>query len=96
MTVRVSGITCSAGKGEWKCGRDVIIFKTVMIYISLKILLTKVKTRGSKYAEPEEVNMLDFLNIYNLKNLVKQKTCYKNPENSSCIDLILTWRNKQP
>ena len=34
--------------------------------------------------------MLDFLNIYNLKNLVKQKTCYKNPENPSCIDLILT------
>ena len=34
--------------------------------------------------------MLDFLNIYNLKNLVRQKTCYKNPENPSCIDLILT------
>ena len=40
--------------------------------------------------EPEEVNMLDFLNIYNLKNLVKQKTCYKNPENPSYIDLVLT------
>ena len=34
--------------------------------------------------------MLDFLNIYNLTNLVKQKTCYKNPENPSCLDLILT------
>ena len=40
--------------------------------------------------EPEEANMLDFLNTYNLKNLVKQKTCHKNPENPSCIDLILT------
>ena len=28
--------------------------------------------------------------MYNLKNLVKQKTCYKNPDNPSCIDLILT------
>ena len=34
--------------------------------------------------------MLYFLNIYNLKNLVKQQMCYKNPENPSCIDLILT------
>ena len=45
---------------------------------------------GDFNVAPEEVNMLDFLNIYNLKNLVKQKTCYKNPENPSCIDLILT------
>ena len=27
---------------------------------------------------------------YNLKSLVKQKTCFKNPDNPSCIDLILT------
>ena len=45
---------------------------------------------GDFNVEPEEVNMLDFLNIYNLKNLVKQKTCYENPENPSCINLILT------
>lgn len=34
--------------------------------------------------------MSDFLKICNLKNLVKQKTCHKNPEKPSCIDLILT------
>ena len=45
---------------------------------------------GDFNVEPEEVNMLDFLNIYNLKNLVKQKACYKNLENPSCIDLIIT------
>ena len=45
---------------------------------------------GDFNLEPEEVKMLDFLNIYNLKNLVKQKMCYKNPENTSCIDVILT------
>ena len=45
---------------------------------------------GDFNIEPEEENMLDFLNINNLKNLVKQKTCYKNPDNTSCIDLILT------
>ena len=34
--------------------------------------------------------MSEFLNIYSLKNFVFQKTCFKNPENPSCIDLILT------
>ena len=32
----------------------------------------------------------EFLNIYSLKNLVSQKTCFKNPENPLRIDLILT------
>ena len=34
--------------------------------------------------------MSEFLNIYSRKYLVSQKTCFKNPENPSCIDLILT------
>ena len=28
-------------------------------------------------------------NIYNLKNLIKGPTCFKNPDKPSCIDLIL-------
>ena len=34
----------------------------------------------------------DFCDIYNLKNVVEEPTCYKNPENPSCIDLFLTNR----
>ena len=30
------------------------------------------------------------MSTYNLKSLVKQKICFKNPDNPSCIDLILT------
>ena len=30
------------------------------------------------------------MSTYNLKSLVKQKTRFKNPDNPSCIDLILT------
>ena len=30
------------------------------------------------------------MSTYNLKGLVKQKSCFKNTENPSCIDLILT------
>ena len=33
---------------------------------------------GDFNVEPEEVNMLDFLNIHNLKNLVKQKNSSRN------------------
>ena len=31
-----------------------------------------------------------FCDSYEFKNLNKDATCYKNPENQSCIDLILT------
>ena len=34
--------------------------------------------------------MSEFMSVYSLRNLVKQKNCFKNPENPSCIDLILT------
>ena len=30
------------------------------------------------------------MSTYNLKSLVKQKTYFKNPDNPSCIDIILT------
>ena len=45
---------------------------------------------GDFNIQVEEKEMADFMNVYNLKTLIKQKTCYKNPENPSCIDLILT------
>ena len=31
-----------------------------------------------------------FCDTYDLECLIKESTCYKNPENPSCIDLILT------
>ena len=30
------------------------------------------------------------MSLYSLRNSVKQKACLKNPENPSCIELILT------
>ena len=32
----------------------------------------------------------NFLNTYHLKNIVKQNTCFKNPDRPTCIYLILT------
>ena len=38
----------------------------------------------------DEVHMKFFCEAYNLTNLIKQPTCYKNPDNPACTDLILT------
>ena len=34
--------------------------------------------------------MQTFCEMYNFKSLIKQPTCYKNPDKPSCIDFILT------
>ena len=47
---------------------------------------------GDFNSEVNEPAMQDFCAIYNPKNLVKENTCFKNPLNPSCIDLILTNR----
>ena len=44
---------------------------------------------NSEFSEP---CLNDFCDIYNLKNLVKEPTCYKNLDNPSCVDLFLTNR----
>ena len=38
----------------------------------------------------DEHHMKCFCEKYDLKNLIRQPTCYKNPSNPACIDLILT------
>ena len=45
---------------------------------------------GDFNAEEGEMCIDSFLYEYCFKNLVKQKTCFKNPNNPSCIDLFLT------
>ena len=49
---------------------------------------------GDFNSEVNEPAMQDFCTINNLKNLVKETTCFKNPLNPSCIDLILTNRTR--
>ena len=36
------------------------------------------------------MSMKVFCDSYEFKNMTKDATCYKNPENPSCMDLILT------
>ena len=49
---------------------------------------------GDFNSDTHEDAMSVFCSTYNLKNLVKELTCFKNVENPSCVDLILT--NKPP
>ena len=45
---------------------------------------------GDFNAEIEEPILHTFLHDYNAKSIVKDKTCFKNIENPSCIDLFIT------
>ena len=49
---------------------------------------------GDLNSEPTESAVKDFCEIYSCKNLIKDKTCFKNPLKPSCIDLIITNRPK--
>ena len=44
---------------------------------------------GDFNADTEKKHMKCFCDNYNLKSLIKQSTCYKNPDNPTCIDLLL-------
>ena len=62
---------------------------------NLDLLLSKFDNyllMGDFNSEPNEPTISDFCQIYNTKNIIKEKTCFKNRENSTCIDLILTNR----
>ena len=45
---------------------------------------------GEFNCESTELSMNDFCAMYNLKNLIKDPTCFKSPLHPSSIDLILT------
>ena len=47
---------------------------------------------GDFNAEPTTTTVSDFCEIYNLKNIIKDKTCFKNPSAPTCIDLMITNR----
>ena len=49
---------------------------------------------GDFNCEESEKNMRMFCETYNFKHLVKKPTCFKNISHPSCIDLILTNKNR--
>ena len=45
---------------------------------------------GDFNAEEKEVILKDFMELYDLRNLVKENTCFKSVGTPSCVDLFLT------
>ena len=45
-------------------------------------------------SEPTVSAVKDFCQIYGCRNLIKDNTCFKNPEKLSCIDFIIISRPK--
>ena len=45
-------------------------------------------------AELSDMTKKDFCDIYGFKNLIKEPTCFKNPTNPKCIDLMLTNKHR--
>ena len=45
---------------------------------------------GDFNAEMTNIHLEEFCASYNLKNLIKRPTCFKNLENPACIDHVLT------
>ena len=50
---------------------------------------------GDFNSEATESTMIEFCQFYCFKNLIKTPTCFKTPDNSKCIDLILTNKPKR-
>ena len=50
---------------------------------------------GDFNSEVDENEVQEFCETYNLSNLIKEPTCFKNMHNPSLIDLILTNRSKR-
>ena len=46
------------------------------------------------HAEESDTTVKDFCDIYSFKNLIKDVTCFKNPDKPKCIDLMLINRNR--
>ena len=66
-------------------GKDLDVLTSEYDYIMLM---------GDFNARPTDTVVSDFCEIYNMKNIIREKTCFKNPNNPSCIDLIITNRPK--
>ena len=45
---------------------------------------------GDFNSETFETALRNFYDLYKLKKLVRESTCFKNPDNPSCINLFLT------
>ena len=69
---------------------DSIFFEQIGFALDVYSSYDKFLIAGDLNVEEGEKSLDDFMDEFHAKNLVKEPTCFKNPENPSCIDLFLT------
>ena len=70
--------------------KDSEYFEQIGFALDIYSNYDKVLLAGDFNVEEDESCIKDFMNEFNATNLVKENTCFKNPNNPSCIDLFLT------
>ena len=82
-----SSFNCSYNPGKSNIGKhlDIISRSLVTLFTKYENILL-----GDCSACVDKEALNTFYKSYSLQSLIKQLTCFKNPENSSCMDLILT------
>ena len=50
---------------------------------------------GDLSAKMSEPSLNEFCQTYNLESIVNKPTCFKNPKNPSCIELVLTNKHER-
>ena len=55
---------------------------------------THMESIGKVLDSHSDTTIKDFRDIYSFKNLIKDATCFKNPDKPKCIDLLLTNKNR--
>ena len=79
--------SCNPKKNAIKSHLEPLLHKRLALYSSK---YENFIVLGDFNVGMDNSDMTVFCYTYDLKCLIKEPTCYKNPENPSCIDLILT------
>ena len=77
---------------EYGCSDDVFL-QHIGVMIDKYSSYDKFLIAGDLNMQEGQVVFDNFLEVHQAKNLVKEPTCYKSPQNPSCIDWILTNRS---
>ena len=69
---------------------DQIFFQQIGLALDVYSAYDKFLLAGDFNVKEEDDILEEFMEDYHAKNLVKEPTCFKNPDNPSCIDLFIT------
>ena len=69
---------------------DGVFFENIGAALDMYSSFDKFLVAGDLNIKEGEECLDDFLDEFHAKNMVKVPTCFKNPDNPSCIDLFVT------